>query len=155
GQRAASEAKHAGDHPEPGVYPPLPVTNQFIDSIADDKDYASYAFNLLHGVVKGRWSLDNICLVMFSGDPTGRFQMDYSTFHDQVIAHFCDFLEEMLDDQQALLGLLVRYKERSEWFTRENLLETIEQEKAAKAAGQTKRAAIEEALKGDLYRYLH
>jgi hypothetical protein len=131
------------------------MTTEFIDSIADDKNYAAYVINLLHGVAKEEWSLDAICLVMFSGDPSGKMAIDYSTFHKQLIVPFCDYLEEMLDDQQALLGLLVRYKERCEWFAREGLLELIEKEEAAKAAGKTKRAEIEDALKEDLYRYLN
>jgi hypothetical protein len=155
GQKAASEAKYAGDHPVQGVYPPPQVTTDLIDSIAENKDYAAYAFNLLHGVVKEGWSLDAICLVMFSGDPSGMMQLDYSTFHRHVITPFCDYIDEKLDDQQVLLGLLTRYKHRCEWFNREDLLRIIEEEKAEKAAGKAKRAEVEDALKEDLYLFLH
>jgi hypothetical protein len=62
---------------------------------------------------------------------------------------FTDYLEEKLDEQAAVIGLLLRYKKRCEWFNREALTE------AAATEDQKDYAQVEGVLKKDLYRYLH
>jgi hypothetical protein len=123
-----------------------------VDSLTEDDDFAAFACHLLHGVFQQGWDFEQINLLW--GVNPGNAG-DYLTFKPQVIAPFCDYLDDRLDDQQAILGLPVRYKERCEWFNRENLLRIIEEEIAAKTAGKTRRAQVEDALKEDLYRYLH
>ena len=71
-----------------------------------------------------------------------------------MISPLCEYLEERLDEQQAILGLLVRYKKRCEWFNKPALLRIAEDEEAKK--GDTKkRAEVEKVLKEDLYRNLY
>ena len=57
---------------------------------------------------------------------------------------FYEYVDEQLDDQRAMLALLLRYKHRSEWFHREALWKV----------SQTKRRG-EWQLAMDLYSYLH
>jgi hypothetical protein len=154
GCQAALAAQREGNRPMPGVYPPPQVSCKEVVSIASDNDYAAYAYHLVHGVVKEDWQLQAICLVMYNGDPTATMNYDYSTFHRQVLAPLCDHLDERLDEQQAILGLLVRYKKRCEWFNRRELLKTAQDEQASKG-DEKKRAEVEKVLKEDLYLYLH
>jgi hypothetical protein len=154
GLRAAAAAKMISTRPMPGVYPPPQVACEEVASIEKDKDYASYAYHLVQGVVKGGLQLQAICLVMYDGDPRGTMKCEYSTFHREVIAPLCEYLDERLDEQQAILGLLVRYKKRCEWFNRRGLLETAQDEQASKG-DQKNRAEVEKVLKRDLYLYLH
>ncbi len=58
---------------------------------------------------------------------------------------FYEYVNEHIDDQQAILYFLRKYKHRCEWFRRERL--------HALAAGETGKA--ESSLAFDLYEYLH
>ena len=58
---------------------------------------------------------------------------------------FYEYLDEHIDDQQAILYFLRRYKHRCEWFRADSLRQTVE--------GDTSQA--EKALTLDLYEYLH
>jgi hypothetical protein len=58
---------------------------------------------------------------------------------------FYEYVDEQLDDQRAMLALLLRYKHRSEWFHRERLF-TLCQEETAHA---------ENRLALDLYAFLY
>ena len=62
---------------------------------------------------------------------------------------FIDYLEEKLDEQATILGLLLRYKKRCEWFNREALTKQTAEE------NQKDYAQVEDVLKKDLYRFLH
>jgi hypothetical protein len=136
------------------VYPPPQIVCNEVASLERDDDYAAYAYNLLHGIVKESWPLGKICLVMYKADSSGMMQYDYSTFHREVIASLCQYLDERLDEQQAILGLLIRYKKRCEWFNRRELLKTAQGE-LARTGDEKRRAEVEKVLKEDLYRYLH
>ncbi len=57
---------------------------------------------------------------------------------------FYEYVDEQLDDQRALLALLLRYKHRSEWFYKKRLWELSQTEKSG-----------ENSLKLDLYSYLY
>jgi hypothetical protein len=57
---------------------------------------------------------------------------------------FYEYVDEQLDDQRAMLALLMRYKHRSEWFHREQLWNL----------SQTERRG-EKLLALDLYSYLY
>jgi len=51
--------------------------------------------------------------------------MDHSVHIQHFRAHFirplCDYLEEQIDEQTAMLGLLTSYKQKCEWFHRQRL----------------------------------
>jgi hypothetical protein len=77
-----------------------------------------------------------------------------------VIQPLCDVLDEMLDAKTLFLGLLLRYKQRSEWFNREELLRIVDEEEHAATArktstGKATKAQVERALKLEAFRYLH
>jgi hypothetical protein len=154
GLRAADAANAEASTPAPGGYPPPPLTCGRVESINNDTDYAAYSYNLLHGVFTESWDLGTICLRMYDADEAGKFRYDYSLFHREVIVPLCQHLDERLDEQQAILGLLVRYKKRCEWFNRQELLKTARDEQARRG-DEKKRSEVEKVLKEDLYRYLH
>lgn len=80
--------------------------------------------------------------------------VNYVGFKNEVLAPFCDYIHERLEEQEAILGLLVRYKKRCEWFNRAELAKIAEDEEARKGV-EKKQAEVESVLKADLYRYLH
>lgn len=72
-------------------------------------------------------------------------------FHESIeaireifIEPFYEYVDESLDDQRAMMAVLMRYKHRSEWFNREKLYELSKRERAA-----------EKYLTLDLYSFLY
>lgn len=59
---------------------------------------------------------------------------------------FYEYLDEQLDDQRAVLALLLRYKRRCEWFHAARLFDLTQEDKSRSA---------ESNLALDLYAYLH
>ena len=66
-------------------------------------------------------------------------------FTEQLVEPLFDYIDERLDDQRTILGLLVKYKHYVEWFKREDLLR--------KFGSDTQRG--EKTLARHLYCYLH
>ena len=66
-------------------------------------------------------------------------------FRTYFLEPLYEYIDEQLDDQRALLSLLVRYKQRCEWFNRQALCRAWE---ADTSKG-------ENTLAFDLYEYLH
>jgi hypothetical protein len=78
----------------------------------------------------------------------------YENMKPQLIQPLFDYLSEILDEQQVVLGYLLRYVRRCEWFDRARLQEQVKVcQEEAKA--ERKRALVEQELKLDLYGYLH
>lgn len=67
------------------------------------------------------------------------------TIRDVFLEPFYEYVDESLDDQRAMLALMLRYKHRSEWFYRERLWNLV-QEDSRKA---------EKLLALDLFAYLY
>ncbi len=67
------------------------------------------------------------------------------TIRDTFIEPFYEYIDESLDDQRAMLHLLLRYKHQIEWFQRNRLLEMIENDSRH----------AEKLLALDLYGYLY
>jgi hypothetical protein len=65
-------------------------------------------------------------------------------FRELFVEPIYEYLDEQLDNQRAVCALLVKYKHRSEWFTRSELHSLVQDS----ARGEKKLAV-------DLYRYLH
>ena len=64
---------------------------------------------------------------------------------EEFLQPFYQYIDEQLDDQRAMLALLLRYKHRSEWFHREALWKL----------SQIERRRGESQLAMDLYSYLY
>jgi hypothetical protein len=123
-----------------------------IDSLATDEEVAAMAYHLFQGVCEKGWKFNEINMYVWGSHP-GNLS-EYNTFKPEVVAPFCEYLDEKLDERQTILGLLVRYKNRCEWFNRQSLRKIAADEQAM--AGDVKeRAEVEKVLKEDLYRYLH
>lgn len=68
-----------------------------------------------------------------------------NTVRTVFLEPFYEYIDEHLDDRQAVLGVLRRYKHRCEWFRADELRQTAEE---ATRSGEGRLAA-------DLYEYLH
>jgi hypothetical protein len=121
------------------------------EPLKTDEDNAACAYNVLKSICEYNGSdLTNI----FEVRAEPGYLSPEKVFVPEYIDPFCDYLDERLDEQQAILGLMVRYKKRCEWFNKEALLK-IAQDQEAKKENDKKRAEVEKVLKEDLYRYLH
>ncbi len=58
----------------------------------------------------------------------GKLYENVEDFHNILVDHLYEYLDENLDDQRAILAVLRRYKEKSEWFTRDRLYSTAVKE---------------------------
>lgn len=76
---------------------------------------------------------------------TSEYNEALETVREIYLEPFYEYIDEEIDDQRAMLNLLLRYKHRCEWFQRNNLSNMIQQD--------THRAEKHLAL--DLYEYLH
>ena len=72
-------------------------------------------------------------------------KLGLSPFKLHFVDVVCEYLDEHLDEQRALLAVLRRYKHKCEWFQRESLFKLWE--------GDTTRG--EKLLQRHLYEYLH
>lgn len=66
-------------------------------------------------------------------------------FNSIFLNYLYDYLEWKLDEQRLILTFLLRYKQRSEWFNREELNQICEKRPSIK----------EKSLKENIYMYLH
>ena len=75
-------------------------------------------------------------------------------FKDVIVEPLYEYIDEQLDDQRAVLGVLRRYKHNCEWFRRDELLGIYNEElERSKEAGKNSRG--EKRLALHLYEYLH
>lgn len=75
---------------------------------------------------------------------TGKIHEAIEAIREIFVEPFYEYVDEKLDDQRAMLALLMRYKHRSEWFHREQLWKYARIDRGA-----------EKALALDLYSYLY
>jgi hypothetical protein len=75
----------------------------------------------------------------------GKYDECLDTLRSVFLEPFYEYLDEHIDDQQAILYFLRRYKHRSEWFHADRLREAVHDD--------TQRG--EKSLAYDLYEYLH
>lgn len=75
----------------------------------------------------------------------GKHNISLSSFNRVFVVPFYEYIIEQLDDQSEMLALLIKYKERCEWFQRDNLYELWNSDTARG----------EKLLAFDLYEYLH
>lgn len=76
---------------------------------------------------------------------------DVKAFKARFFHPLWDYFQDKLDDLQFLIGRIIQYKHRCEWFERERLMEAVAKAEAA----NPKHAEVERDLKIDLYRFLH
>jgi hypothetical protein len=78
----------------------------------------------------------------------GSYEHAYDTVRDVFIKGLYEYLDEQLDARNALLGLLLKYKHRSEWFRRGRLRQIAKE-------GLEKESGGERALAIDLQEYVY
>ncbi len=84
-------------------------------------------------------------LVGLNFSHSSKFTEGAQFFTEQFIEPLFDYIDETLDDQHTILGLLLKYKHHVEWFRRDDL--------RTKFSADTKKG--EKTLACDLYSYLH
>ncbi len=77
--------------------------------------------------------------------PASKSYEAVETLREVFVEPFYEYVDEQLDDQRAMLALLLRYKHRSEWFHRDALAAMVE----------TEPQRGEKQLAIDLYSYLY
>lgn len=90
-----------------------------------------------------------LALVLAGYNPRDRLDLAevVEIFRDAALQPAFEFLDEQIDARNAVLGLLLKYKTRCEWFRRDRL-------RGAASEGLESRIS-ERALAFDLYEYLH
>lgn len=86
--------------------------------------------------------------------PAGEAREFFKIFCELFVRPLYHYVDEQLDDQRAVLGLLRRYKHHCEWFHHEKLRETYESEQA-RSVEFGKKSRAEKMLALHLYEYLH
>ncbi len=102
------------------------------------------AFYVLDGVVAADQPDDAAICAGFAYHHGSEISEAVDSFRDHFLEPLYEYLDEQLDDQRAICALLVKYKRRSEWFTRSEFQAMLQDSMRGE-----KRLAI------DLYRYLH
>jgi len=97
-----------------------------------------------HGVLRRLVEGGNVLTLGLTYNRTGKLHDSVETIREVFLMPFYEYVDEQLDDQRAMLALLMRYKHRSEWFHRDRLWDL----------SQTERRG-ERLLALDLYSYLY
>lgn len=109
-----------------------------------DEAAAAIGYLLLKRIAEGPEKADITELGMnYGGSGKGDDCLD--TVRSIFLEPFYEYVDEHLDDQQAILFFLRRYKHRSEWFHAERLRQAVRDD--------TQKG--EKTLANDLYEYLH
>lgn len=110
----------------------------------DELEMVGIAFHVLDGVVSAD-KPDDAALRAGRAYLRGADLSDaVDAFRDHFLEPLYEYLDEQLDDQKAICALLVKYKRRSEWFTRSELQALLQDSTHG-----------EKRLATDLYCYLH
>lgn len=107
---------------------------------SNPEEFAAYIFGLLKWLQKQPNIGKAILNLTYSRNESDA----YTRFNDDYITHLTNYLHDVLDESNSMLYLLEKYKRRTEWFMREQLLA-----KYNSASGKN-----EKALEADLLLYL-
>lgn len=97
---------------------------------------------------------DHLMKVIHTAGRDGGREERFERFKEQFIEPLYEYIDEQLDDQRAVLGLLKRYKHHCEWFRRDELLGIVDQEKS-RSREEDKKGRSEKQLALHLYEFLH
>lgn len=109
-----------------------------------EEESAALGYSVLKRAAQLENSSDLFHLAYHYGEPDN-MQEAVEIFRDTFLEPFYEYVDETLDDERAMLALLLRYKHRCEWFRRKLLWEIV-QENTQKG---------EKLLALDLYSYLY
>ena len=126
----------------------FPEIDNIIDRIFNKEDCygeteeesAAIGYNVLRRLE----NTDQIFDLGWTYRQTGKNRESIEAIKEIFMEPFYEYVDEKLDDQQAMLTLLRRYKHRCEWFHRKRLGDLIQDQRAA-----------EKLLALDLYSYLY
>ncbi len=106
-----------------------------------EEEAAAVGYSVLRKLADG----DENTLLRLSSRSVSRLDEALDQARELYLEPLYEYVDEQLDDQRAMLALLMRYKHRSEWFHREKLL----------ALCQTETTRAEKRLALDLYAFLY
>jgi hypothetical protein len=127
-------------------------THDFIDRLDNENDVAAFYYHILQGIYSDTCKFEELNMRIWGSHVPN--MTDFTVFKPEVLGTLCDYIADKLDEHEGLVGLLVRYKKRCEWFNRDDLWQIAEKEQA-RLGDDKKRAEVENTLKLDLYRYLY
>lgn len=93
------------------------------------------------------WPLVRALSALLYGEFKNDDDANVDRLRDIAVEGFYEYLDESIDSRNAMMGLLVKYKQRSEWFHRPRL-------RALARDGVAKHRAGEESLAVDLHEYI-
>lgn len=129
------------------------VKSQFKNSIPLDAE--SYENQVIYAVAMIEMLLQQQTEIFRVGERNGIYQLSDSIdfFTEEYVQTLYDYLDESLDSSNSIIAHLLRYKQRTELFTRKDLLEKIN---LYENSTEDKSKRVEEKiLMPDLYLYLH
>lgn len=110
-----------------------------------EAESAALGYVMLRKIAEGLQEVNLRKIVWAYRSGIGKFDEMADLLRSYFLEPFYEYLDEHIDDQQAILYFLRRYKHRSEWFHADRLREAVECD--------TQRG--EKGLAYDLYEYLH
>jgi len=119
------------------------VGGEMLSGETEDES-AAMGYVLLNKFVHDPESASLVDIAFKWGAGSG-FEEAFEFAREAFLEPFYEFIDEHIDDQQAILYFLRKYKQRCEWFRRDQLRQT--------AKGETRKA--ESTLANDLYEFLH
>lgn len=110
-----------------------------------EKEYAAMCFIVIQQCVESDNALDPILIGKKCNLQANKEEECLELFNEYFLEPFYEYIDENLDENGAILSLLRKYKERCEWFRRDNLYALWKEE--------TQKG--EKNLAYDMYEYLH
>jgi hypothetical protein len=113
--------------------------------VTTEGESAALGYLMLKKFAEGNDEVELSKIVWAIRPGIGKADEMLDVFRSLYLEPFYEYIDEHIDDQQAILYFLRRYKHRSEWFHAERLRKAVEDD--------TQRG--EKSLAYDLYEYLH
>jgi len=106
----------------------------------NESEHAALSDNILRLLAESNRRTGRVVINM-GISKSGNVDSHLNEFREIYLEPFFDYLLEHLNDERAVLGMLLRYKQRTEWFTKQGVRKSSNSD--------------EDWLQKDLYLYLH
>ncbi|QGQ22346.1 hypothetical protein F1728_06520 [Gimesia benthica] len=119
-----------------------------------EEEESSLAYWIIKLCIEPEDVKDREIYIAHSYSQSGNHNEALEIFKDMFVDPLYEYIDEQIDDQRAVLGLLRRYKHTCEWFQRNDLLD-IYQKEVERGAQEGKKGRGEKQLALHLYEYLY
>lgn len=119
-----------------------------------EEEEATLAYWIIKSCIESEDAKDREALITYRYTQTGNLEDALELFKEMFVEPLYDYIDEQLDDQRAVLGLLRRYKHTCEWFQRNDVL-GIYQKEVERGDQKGMKGRGEKQLALHLYEYLY